>query len=158
MPQAQWARPCQRQALQDQRQAPSGRLQVQRDLQPTSCLWLRVLQQPLCLSDTFPERLLLEFNKIRLILTKEKEVLCDEVVWSNNILSKFVFFFRIPFFQNFLIFYILSNKSSFENKWISKECYSIKQPWPILKRSIDWICSFDFVLSKTFFGITFKHI
>jgi len=38
----------------------------------------------------------------------------DEVVWSNNVLSKFIFFFWIPFFRIFLIFVVLSNKRSFE--------------------------------------------
>jgi hypothetical protein len=38
----------------------------------------------------------------------------EEVVWSNNILSKFIFFFWIPFFQIFLLFYVLSNKTSFK--------------------------------------------
>jgi hypothetical protein len=38
----------------------------------------------------------------------------DEVVWSNNVLSKFIFFFRISFFRIFLILYVLSNKTSFE--------------------------------------------
>ncbi len=43
----------------------------------------------------------------------------DEVVWSNNVLSKFIFFFQILFFRIFLILYVLSNKPSFEiiNFW-----------------------------------------
>ena len=38
----------------------------------------------------------------------------DEVVCSNNVLSKIIFFFRITFFRIFLIFFVLSNKRSFE--------------------------------------------
>jgi hypothetical protein len=49
---------------------------------------------------------------------KNRNILCvcvwDEVVWSNNVLSKLKIFFRILFFQNFLIFGFLSNKSSFK--------------------------------------------
>jgi hypothetical protein len=38
----------------------------------------------------------------------------DEVVWSNNVLSKFNFFFRISFFRIFLIIFVLLNKRCFE--------------------------------------------
>ena len=33
----------------------------------------------------------------------------DEVNWSNNVLSKFIFFFWMPFFQKALVLYILSD-------------------------------------------------
>ncbi len=45
---------------------------------------------------------------------KKKLFQLAEVVCSNNVLSKFIFFFRITFFQIFLIFFVLSNKRSFE--------------------------------------------
>ena len=45
----------------------------------------------------------------------------DEVVWSNNVLSKFIFFFRIPFFRTFLIFGFLSNAVLSKKNRISKE-------------------------------------
>ena len=38
----------------------------------------------------------------------------DEVVCSNNVLSKFIFFFRMPFVRKALFLYVLSNKRSFE--------------------------------------------
>ena len=45
----------------------------------------------------------------------------DEVVWSNNVLSKFIFFFRILFFRTFLIFGFLSNAVLLKKTRISKE-------------------------------------
>ncbi len=45
----------------------------------------------------------------------------DEVDWSNNVLSKFIFFFWMPFFRKALFLYILSNKTSFKKKVILKD-------------------------------------
>jgi hypothetical protein len=38
----------------------------------------------------------------------------DEVVCSNNVLLKFIFFFRMPFLRKALFLYVLSNKRSFK--------------------------------------------
>ncbi len=72
----------------------------------------------------------------------------DEVNWSNNVLSKFIFFFRMPFFRKAQFLYILSNKSSFKIKPISKERYSVERLYSILNLSFDWILSFEHVLSN----------
>jgi hypothetical protein len=62
----------------------------------------------------------------------------DEVVWSNNVLSKLKIFFRNPFLRIFFIFGFLSNKRSFEI--INFERTLIDQTdWTIYKLKI---CSF----------------
>jgi len=53
-------------------------------------------------------------EELKIFLCKFTLLRWDEVVWSNNVLSKFIFFFRILFFRIFLILYVLSNKTSFE--------------------------------------------
>ncbi len=47
----------------------------------------------------------------------------DEVVWSNNVLSEFKIFFRIPFIRNFLIF------SFFQIRVLSKKKLILKDNW-----------------------------
>jgi hypothetical protein len=60
--------------------------------------------------------------KLIVQMTEFLHLLRDEVVRSNNVLSKFIFFVWITFVRNELIFYILSKKSSFKkNAYFRKE-------------------------------------
>ncbi len=96
----------------------------------------------------YDENKVFEFINFEWLREKEEVYVYvrDGVVWSNNVLSKFIFFFRILFFQIFLIFDVLSNKSSFEIKPNFKRTL-FGQTTSSRPKQIDW--------SNTFFRIAF---